>query len=58
MTELYDLQNDPFELSNLAGNASTRDTEDTLRKELEEWMVHESDFLPLPTHALQTKIKK
>ena len=56
--ELYDLKNDPFELHNLAGNTSTRETEDTLRKALEVWMIHESDFLPLPTHALQTTIKK
>jgi uncharacterized sulfatase len=58
MTELYDLKNDPLELCNLAGNTSTRETEDTLRKALEVWMIHEGDFLPLPTHALQTTRKK
>jgi hypothetical protein len=58
MTELYDLKNDPLELRNLAGNMSTREIEDTLRKTLEAWMIHESDFLPLPTHALETTRKK
>jgi len=58
MTELYDLKNDPLELCNLAGNMSTREIEDTLRKTLEAWMIHESDFLPLPTHALETTRKK
>ncbi len=58
MTELYDLKNDPLELRNLAGNMSTREIEDTLRKTLEGWMIHESDFLPLPTHALETTRKK
>ena len=48
----------PLELCNLAGSESTRETEDTLRKALEVWMIHESDFLPLPTHALQTTVKK
>jgi hypothetical protein len=58
MTELYDLQNDPLELCNLSGNTSASEKEDTLRKALEKWMIHESDFLPLPTHALQTTRKK
>ena len=53
IAELYDLKNDPFELQNLAGNASTRETEDKLREALEAWMISESDFLPLPSHALQ-----
>ena len=43
----------PFELQNLAGNTSTRETEDKLREALEGWMIRESDFLPLPSHALQ-----
>ena len=58
ITELYDLKTDPLELRNLAGSTFTRETEDTLRKALEAWMIRESDFLPLPTHALQTTRKK
>jgi hypothetical protein len=58
MTELYDLQNDPLELRNLSSNTSTSETEDRLRKALEAWMIRETDFLPLPTHALQTTRKK
>ena len=53
IAELYDLKNDPFELQNLANTTSTRETEDKLRESLEGWMIRESDFLPLPSHALQ-----
>ncbi|MEM9644599.1 MAG: sulfatase [Planctomycetota bacterium] len=53
VVELYDLKNDPLELSNLAGNKSVAGVEKTLREELESWMIREHDFLPLPTHALQ-----
>lgn len=51
--ELYDLQEDPYELNNLAGSKKLSDVETTLREELEAWMIREHDFLPLPTHALQ-----
>ena len=51
--ELYDLSIDPLELNNLAGKKSGADIEQTLREELEIWMIREHDFLPLPTHALQ-----
>ena len=51
--ELYDLENDPFELNNLAGQATLRNIETDLRAELDRWMVRESDYLPLPTHAYQ-----
>ncbi len=53
IVELYDLRNDPLELNNLAGKKSVADMEQTLREELESWMIREHDFLPLPTHALQ-----
>ena len=56
--ELYDLKNDPLELHNLAGDMSTEKIESRLCKALEAWMIRESDFLPLPTHALQTTLKK
>lgn len=53
IVELYDLNNDPLELNNLAGDKSHREMEQTLREELESWMIREHDFLPLPSHALQ-----
>lgn len=49
--ELYDLQNDPFQLENLAGSKALESVETGLRAELDKWMVRESDFLPLPGHA-------
>lgn len=51
--ELYDLAADPFELNNLAGQESVQQIETDLREELDRWMVRESDYLPLPTHAHQ-----
>ena len=53
IVELYDLQNDPLEVNNLAGTKSFAGIEQTLRQQLEAWMIREHDFLPLPTHALQ-----
>lgn len=53
IVELYDLGKDPLELNNLAGKKSVDLLEQTLREELESWMIREHDFLPLPTHALQ-----
>ena len=50
--ELYDLEADPYELENLAGQEELRSIEQSLRLELERWMIRESDFLPLPTHVL------
>lgn len=50
--ELYDLQEDPYELDNLAGQEGMSAIEQAMRVELERWMIRESDFLPLPTHVL------
>lgn len=47
--ELYDLQADPFELNNLAGQDATKAIETKLRIELSQWMVREGDFLPIPS---------
>ncbi|MEM7476911.1 MAG: sulfatase [Planctomycetota bacterium] len=55
IVELYDLENDPLELHNLAGRDSVSLVQRTLREELESWMIREHDFLPLPTHALQNQ---
>lgn len=51
--ELYDLDADPFELDNLAGRESVTAIETELRTQLDRWMVRQSDYLPLPTHAFQ-----
>ena len=53
--ELYDLENDPFELNNLAGQASVSAIERDLREQLDRWMVSEGDYVPLPTHAFQNR---
>ena len=53
--ELYDLENDPFELNNLAGQASVSAIERDLRERLDRWMVVEGDYVPLPTHAFQNR---
>ena len=52
IVELYDLANDPLELTNLSGNQDVASIERDLREQLESWMIREHDFLPLPTHAL------
>lgn len=51
--ELFDLENDPYQLSNLAGKKATESIEESLRVEMDKWMIRESDFLPLPSHAHQ-----
>ena len=49
--ELYDLENDPFQLTNLAGRKSSRTIENDLRESLDRWMIREGDYLPLPVHV-------
>jgi arylsulfatase A-like enzyme len=48
MFELYDLQEDPHEFNNLAGDTIASAVEQELRQVLTEWMILERDFLPLP----------
>jgi N-sulfoglucosamine sulfohydrolase len=48
MFELYDLEQDPGELNNLAGANEATDLERELKAALQEWMILERDFLPLP----------
>ncbi|MCI0462077.1 MAG: sulfatase [Gemmataceae bacterium] len=48
MFELYDLQADPNELRNLAGQAEVAAIERELKAALQEWMILERDFVPLP----------
>jgi N-sulfoglucosamine sulfohydrolase len=47
--ELFDLQADPYELKNLAGDPAMKEIETRLRNELARWMVREGDFLPIPS---------
>src|SRR5262249_43466186 len=48
MFELYDLEGDPAELKNLAGDKKFAEVEKGLKAALQEWMILERDFLPLP----------
>lgn len=46
MLELYDLQTDPHEFSNLIGDPNCRAVFEQLRAKLSEWMHNTRDFLP------------
>lgn len=48
MFELFDLENDPAELKNLAGQKEYAALERELKAALTEWMILERDFVPLP----------
>ena len=48
MFEVYDLAADPYELRNLAGQTETASVEHDLKARLQEWMILERDYLPLP----------
>lgn len=48
MFQLFDLESDPHELTNLAGRPETAKIERELKAALQEWMILERDFLPLP----------
>jgi N-sulfoglucosamine sulfohydrolase len=48
MFELYDLQADPSEFNNLIGKPEAATLERTLKAALQEWMILQRDFLPLP----------
>lgn len=49
--ELYDLETDPFQLTNLAGTKAMEAIEERIRFEMDKWMIRENDFLPLPSHV-------
>jgi arylsulfatase A-like enzyme len=53
--ELYDLEKDPAELDNLSGKSETAELEHTLKTALQEWMILERDYLPLPLPAGQAR---
>jgi arylsulfatase A-like enzyme len=58
MFELYDLEADPHELTNLAGKPEAAAVEKELKAALQEWMILERDFVPLPVPPGAAKKKK
>ena len=46
--ELYDLEADPEEFNNLSGKQEYLAIEDNLKAKLQEWMILNKDYLPLP----------
>ena len=44
--ELYDVVNDPFQLTNLANNADFQDELDDMRKKLDQWIIDFEDVIP------------
>ena len=48
MFELFDLEADPSELKNLIGTKEAAGIEKELKAALQEWMILQRDFLPLP----------
>jgi arylsulfatase A-like enzyme len=58
MFELYALEADPAELKNLAGKPEAEAVERELKAVLQEWMILERDFLPLPVPPPAKKPKK
>lgn len=57
MIELYDLQNDPKELTNLAGVEEYADIEKELRALLAERMLLDRDYVPLPFYSLDKEYR-
>lgn len=53
--QLYDLQADPYQLTNLADNRELKTTFQELRQALDKWMIREGDYLPLPSHVSDRK---
>jgi uncharacterized sulfatase len=57
--ELYDLENDPNETTNLAGDSDYRSVEDDLRKQLDQWRIRQGEKLtdvPMPEDARRGKM--
>lgn len=48
MFELYDLETDPREFRNLIGSKEAAGIEHELKAALQEWMILERDYVPLP----------
>jgi arylsulfatase A-like enzyme len=58
MFEVYDLQEDPAEMANLAGRKNVAAIEGDLKAVMQEWMILERDFVPLPIPPQKKKGKK
>ena len=56
--ELYDLQNDPYELNNLAGVSKHQDTLERLRARLVKWMHGTKDLGLIPEPELEVLARK
>ncbi len=48
MFELFDEQADPNEFNNLSGKPEYKEIEEKLKDKLQEWMILNEDYLPLP----------
>jgi arylsulfatase A-like enzyme len=57
MFALYDLENDPDELNNLAGQTEYANIEEKLKEALQGWMILNQDYLPLPVPPSYVRIK-
>ena len=55
--ELYDLQKDPEEFTNLAENPAYSSVANDLQKLLSAWMHETNDFLPPPFGAIPQNVK-
>jgi N-sulfoglucosamine sulfohydrolase len=58
MFELFDLQADPAEMTNLYQSADHATIREDLRKRLVEWMILERDHLPLPLKPQENPTRK
>jgi arylsulfatase A-like enzyme len=63
MFELYDLEKDPSEFNNLAGKPEVAAVEQELKGAMQEWMILQHDFAPLPVKptegpAARNRVKK
>ena len=58
MFELFDLETDPAELHNLFGNKDLAATELELKTALQEWMILQRDFVPLPIQPARYETDK
>ena len=56
--ELYDMQSDPWQLHNLAGDPPHKETLERLRAECERWMVENRDLGLLSQHELYARSEK
>lgn len=56
MFELFDIEKDPAELNNLAGNPQFKEIEDQLKARLQKWMILNEDYLPLPVPPVAQNI--